>query len=74
MFVSLPLVFLLIFRLSVSKTTIQRNFKAANYFDTNDLHGNENENSPPPSIDDSQSNPSQEIDNRLKSLQIQSRS
>lgn len=62
-----------VFRLSATKSILPRGIKLANYFETNDSHGRENENSPTHSNEDSPSNPSQEIDNRLKSLHIQPR-
>lgn len=60
-------------QLSATKSILPRGIKLANYFETNDSHGRENENSPTHSNEDSPSNPSQEIDNRLKSLHIQPR-
>lgn len=61
--------FKFIFRLSVTKTNISRP-KAAGFFDNNDIPATPA--SPTPTIEDTAS-PSQDVDDRFKTLQIQNK-
>lgn len=60
----------MILRLSVTKTTISKT-KAASFFDNSDIPP-VTPASPTPTIDDTAS-PSQDVDDRFKTLQIQNR-
>lgn len=60
------------FRLTVNKISITRGSRAAGFYETNET--TQMQSSPTTIIEDASTSPSQDIDNKLKTLQIQSRS
>lgn len=62
----------LYFRLAVNKVSITRGSRAAGFYETSDT--TQMQTSPTAIIEDASTSPSQDIDNKLKTLQIQSRS
>ncbi|CAD1468201.1 unnamed protein product, partial [Heterotrigona itama] len=60
------------FRLAVNKISITRGSRAAGFYETNET--TQMQTSPTAIIEDASTSPSQDIDNKLKTLQIQSRS
>lgn len=62
----------LFFRLPVTKVVITRGPRTNTFYENNDAA--QVQTSPAATIEDTSTSPSQDIDNRLKTLQIQSRS
>lgn len=62
----------LYFRLAVNKVSITRGSRATGIYETNEA--TQMQTSPSAIIEDASTSPSQDIDNKLKTLQIQSRS
>lgn len=59
-------------QLTVNKVSITRGSRAAGFYETNET--TQMQTSPTTIIEDASTSPSQDIDNKLKTLQIQSRS